>query len=107
MRWRSFIGPVLAIAAGSGPVAGAWAEGAIDCTCRFRGTDYHVGEVVCLNGPDGPRLAQCQFVLNNTSWQRLEMQCPIGALDVPDIDPPAKSAPAAEDGAAIPLSREG
>ncbi|NRG18879.1 hypothetical protein HPQ64_14395 [Rhizobiales bacterium] len=64
----------------------SWAGENIDCTCRYRGADYQLGDVVCLSGPNGPWLAQCQIVLNNTSWQRIETQCPITSLDVPDLN---------------------
>jgi hypothetical protein len=52
----------------------------VNCTCRYRGTDYHLGEAVCLNGPSGPRMATCGMVLNNTSWRMSETPCPSASL---------------------------
>lgn len=50
------------------PASSARAE----CTCRANGTDYILGEVICLKG----RLARCDTVLNNTSWTLLPSGCP-------------------------------
>lgn len=52
------------------------ADGGRNCTCRFFGTDYKLGETVCLRGPDGPRMARCSMNLNNTAWKTLERSCP-------------------------------
>jgi hypothetical protein len=54
----------------------ASADGPIPCTCRAQGTSFALGAVVCLKTPEGPRLARCERVLNNTSWTPLEMPCP-------------------------------
>ncbi|ADZ70775.1 hypothetical protein SL003B_2350 [Polymorphum gilvum SL003B-26A1] len=62
----------------------------IDCTCRYRGQDFHLGDIVCLKSPDGPRLAQCSMALNNTSWQFLDAPCPL-ALTPPASHSPEKS----------------
>lgn len=78
----------MALAIFPATTAKSLAGGKIDCTCRFRGADYQLGDVVCLNGPNGPRLAQCQIVLNNTSWQRLETQCPLTSVDERDLQDP-------------------
>ncbi|WP_349360825.1 hypothetical protein [Stappia sp.] len=48
----------------------------VPCTCRFRGEDYQIGEIACLKGPQGPRLARCDMTLNNTSWIFLDVGCP-------------------------------
>lgn len=53
---------------------------AVNCTCRYRGTDYHLGDAVCLNGPSGPRMATCDMVLNNTSWSMSESPCPTAEM---------------------------
>ncbi len=53
---------------------------AVNCTCRYRGTDYHLGDAVCLNGPSGPRMATCDMVLNNTSWSMSETPCPTARM---------------------------
>jgi len=49
---------------------------AIDCTCRYRGEDYQIGEQVCLKGPNGPSVATCGMTLNNTSWKFTKSPCP-------------------------------
>jgi hypothetical protein len=54
----------------------AFADGPIPCTCRAAGTSHALGAVVCLKTPDGPRLARCERVLNNTSWTPLATPCP-------------------------------
>ncbi|MEM6665234.1 MAG: hypothetical protein AAF638_02395 [Pseudomonadota bacterium] len=43
----------------------------VNCTCRFQGVDFHVGEMACIRG----KRAQCDMVLNNTSWRMLEEPC--------------------------------
>jgi len=50
-----------------------------DCTCRYFGVKYRIGETVCLRGPDGPRLARCSMMLNNTTWETLDRSCPTSA----------------------------
>lgn len=40
----------------------------IDCTCRYQGQDFQLGDMICLKSPNGPQLARCGFVQNNTSW---------------------------------------
>lgn len=59
---------------------------AIDCTCRFGGENFQLGDIVCLKGPDGPRLAQCDMMLNNTSWRPLSEGCPVGQLPLGTIE---------------------
>jgi len=49
---------------------------AIPCTCRFKGEDIPVGQTMCLDLPNGPVLAQCGRVLNNTAWKTLQQGCP-------------------------------
>ena len=53
----------------------------IDCTCRYKGQDYQQGDMLCLNSPEGPQLAQCGFVLNNTSWNFTGMSCLYSSAD--------------------------
>jgi hypothetical protein len=48
----------------------------IDCTCRYQGQDFHLGEIICLSTASGPRIAQCEMALNNTSWTITEGPCP-------------------------------
>ena len=52
------------------------AQPPIKCTCRYRGQDFHLGEVICLSTSGGPRIAQCEMALNNTSWTITEGPCP-------------------------------
>ncbi len=77
----AFAGPSSAVeivserAQGAGVVTvadGGSARGGPDCTCRYFGVNYRLGETVCLRGPEGPRLARCSMVLNNTTWQSLK-----------------------------------
>ena len=47
------------------------------CTCRGGdGRAYRLGELSCLATPEGPRLAECTMVLNNTSWRVSGRPCP-------------------------------
>ncbi|MBD1546285.1 hypothetical protein [Roseibium aggregatum] len=52
----------------------------VNCTCRYRGTNYNLGDAVCLNGPSGPRMATCDMVLNNTSWSFSKTPCPTARM---------------------------
>lgn len=54
------------------PVAGS---SAADCQCRANGAAFRQGETACLALPDGPRLARCEMVLNNSSWKILDQAC--------------------------------
>ena len=54
-----------------------------NCTCRFEGNNYHLGDIVCLKSPQGPQLAQCGMVLNNTSWSFTGMGCTISMRQDP------------------------
>ncbi|MBX6425699.1 MAG: hypothetical protein IRZ09_07235 [Variibacter sp.] len=67
-------------------VLGANARG--DCTCRAAGRNFQLGASVCLPAPEGPRLATCEMVLNNTSWRFSSTPCP----DV-NAGPPAGTEP--------------
>lgn len=37
----------------------------VDCTCRYQGIDFQLGEAACIRG----QRAVCGRVLNNTSWE--------------------------------------
>ena len=56
-----------------------------DCTCRWQGRDYDLGQSVCLQSPKGARIATCGMVLNNTSWQFTETPCTVS--QAPDASP--------------------
>jgi hypothetical protein len=49
----------------------------IPCRCRFRGTEYRLGEMVCMQTPQGTVLTRCDLFMNNTSWIPTEQQCTI------------------------------
>lgn len=66
--------PLATVAAqGSGPVL----RPNVNCTCRFRGEDFSIGESVCIRGS----LATCSTFLNNTSWAISKTPCPVASLD--------------------------
>jgi hypothetical protein len=48
----------------------------MNCYCRALGKTFAVGETACLRTGEGPRLAECGMVLNNTSWQFTGRTCP-------------------------------
>ncbi len=52
----------------------------VNCTCRYRGSNYHIGDEICLNSPSGPKMATCDMVLNNTSWSMSETPCPTAKI---------------------------
>jgi putative hemolysin len=75
----------LALAAPAGPASAhdPTAESAqyqmhdpANCYCRAQGKTFAVGETTCLRTADGPRVAECGMVLNNTSWQFTTRSCP-------------------------------
>jgi hypothetical protein len=68
----------------------------IDCTCRYQGQDFHLGEVICLSTSSGPRIAQCEMALNNTSWTITEGPCPTASAPQPDVPVHAALEPKAE-----------
>lgn len=45
----------------------------VNCTCRFRGQDFGIGESACIRG----KLATCSTFLNNTSWAISTAPCPM------------------------------
>ena len=47
-----------------------------NCFCRAQGKTFAVGETACLRTGEGPRIAECGMVLNNTSWQFTARPCP-------------------------------
>src|SRR5690242_2707310 len=48
-----------------------------NCICRARGKEFDLGQSTCLASPQGPRIATCGMVLNNTSWQFTDTPCVI------------------------------
>ena len=51
-------------------------NGAIPCTCRYKGTDIPVGQTVCVVISEQARLMVCDRVLNNTAWKVIGEDCP-------------------------------
>jgi hypothetical protein len=47
-----------------------------DCQCLANGRRYQHGEIACLTLPSGSHLAQCDMVLNNSSWKKIQDGCP-------------------------------
>lgn len=47
-----------------------------DCQCLANGRTFHHGDIACLQLPEGPELAQCGMVLNNSSWKKIQDGCP-------------------------------
>jgi hypothetical protein len=77
MRTLAFLaGLLLAGPALADTAAAAQAEHGPDCTCRIEGRSVAVGATACLRTADGPRVAECGMVLNNTSWQITRRPCP-------------------------------
>lgn len=56
-----------------------------NCTCRYRGQSYTVKSCVCINRSDGPQLACCELVLNNTSWSFSDKGCPTASKGGPGL----------------------
>lgn len=56
----------------------------VPCTCRYKGEDFGLGASICMKSPDGLRMATCQMVLNNTSWQVTSTPCPVTGLELQD-----------------------
>ncbi len=52
----------------------------IRCICRFKGRDYGLGQVVCINLPSGSMLKRCGMHLNNTSWEPMNIPCTTSGL---------------------------
>lgn len=77
----------LALAAGlsaaSAQQASPGSNPGIDCTCRYKGQDYRLGQMVCLRSPAGPQMARCGMVLNNTSWQFTGRFCAVSLQNAP------------------------
>jgi hypothetical protein len=85
MRWLA----VFAFAAMFVIVGDAQSEP--NCTCRYKGQSYALDTCVCLSTAEGPRMACCGLVLNNTSWNFTKKHCPV----VENTPPRAKQSYAA------------
>ena len=65
--------PVPLLAAALAALSSAPAQA--DCTCRAQGRVFEQGQAVCLATPNGPRIATCGMVLNNSSWDFSQAPC--------------------------------
>lgn len=54
-----------------------------NCTCRYKGQSYALDTCVCLSTSEGPRMACCGLVLNNTSWNFTKKLCPVVEYSTP------------------------
>jgi hypothetical protein len=79
---------VLALACGSAAAEGKFApipRGPLPeqppCTCRGAdGSQFQMGETICLRTAQGSRIARCVMVINNPSWEPTSTPCPQAAL---------------------------
>ncbi|MEM7427245.1 MAG: hypothetical protein AAF441_14210 [Pseudomonadota bacterium] len=55
-----------------------------NCTCRYQGHNYKIGEIACILGD----LKRCEMQLNNTSWQTVSQGCPQVLLPNPPMSTP-------------------
>ena len=61
-------------------VVSAAQAGSDACTCSYDGGDVFEGQTACIRTANGPILARCERVLNNTSWKFLGEPCPDAQL---------------------------
>jgi hypothetical protein len=71
--------PALALFLYSALVSSAWA----DCRCLYAGGEAEQGETACIKTADGPTLARCEMVLNNSSWTVLNTPCDVKQSTLP------------------------
>jgi hypothetical protein len=57
-----------------GVISGATGE-PIPCRCRYRDSDFKLGDTVCMNTYRGVQMARCDLFLNNTSWVPIGIPC--------------------------------
>lgn len=62
-----------------GVISGATGE-PIPCRCRYRDSDFRLGDTVCMNTHLGVQLARCDLFLNNTSWVPIGVPCTMSRL---------------------------
>jgi hypothetical protein len=62
-----------------GVISGATGE-PIPCRCRYRESDFKLGDTVCMNTYLGVQLARCDLFLNNTSWVPIGVPCTMSRL---------------------------
>jgi len=64
--------------------------------CLANGKSFQVGQVACLTLAGQSHLARCEMVLNNTSWTKVQDDCPENTMaphlhTTPISAPPAPS----------------
>lgn len=57
-----------------------------DQTCLANGKSFQLGQVACLTVAGSSHLARCDMVLNNTSWAKIQDNCPGLSTPVPPQD---------------------
>ncbi len=58
------------------------------CKCLYASGEAKQGETACITSADGPTLARCEMVLNNSSWTVLNKPCDMNqSLHVPNSPP--------------------
>jgi hypothetical protein len=62
-----------------GVISGATGQ-PIPCRCRFRDSDFRLGDTVCMNTYRGVQLARCDLFLNNTTWVPIGVPCTLSQL---------------------------
>jgi hypothetical protein len=50
------------------------------CTCKYKEMNVPEGQTICMQTPNGSRMAKCVKVLNNTSWKFEGATCPSANL---------------------------
>lgn len=53
----------------------------IPCRCRFNGSEFRLGDTVCMRTHLGVQLARCDLMLNNTSWVPIGVPCTMSRLN--------------------------
>ena len=49
------------------------------CTCRYDGKRFELASCACMKTPNGPHIACCSQVLNNSSWTITNRSCPVAS----------------------------
>jgi hypothetical protein len=62
-----------------GVISGATGE-PIPCRCRYRDSDFRLGDTVCMTTYRGVQLARCDLFLNNTTWVPIGVPCTMSLM---------------------------
>ena len=46
------------------------------CMCRAEGREFDIGATICLQTPEGRRIATCEMDQNVTTWRPTPRRCP-------------------------------